>query len=78
MMKKTFIVIALLALPVLTQAKSISVTDISLQGAEDKVAKIAANHGADYKITGASSGNLVRMTAILHNIKDVSGLGIKN
>ena len=78
MKKTTLVMLALLALPAVTSAKSISVTDISLQGAENKIIKIAENHGADYTITGASSGNFVRMTAVLHNIQDVAGLGRKN
>lgn len=78
MKKTTIAMLTLLALPAASFAKSISVTDISLQGAENKIMKIADNHDADYTITGASSGNFVRMTAVLHNIQDVSGLGRKN
>ena len=78
MKKITIAMLAVLALPAVTSAKSISVTDVSLQGAENKIMQIADNHGAEYKITGASSGNFVRMTAVLHNVQDVAGLGRKN
>ncbi|MBT0727540.1 DUF1471 domain-containing protein [Rosenbergiella australiborealis] len=78
MKKITIAMLALLALPAITSAKSVSVTDLSVQGAENKIMKIAEMHGAEYTITGASSGNFVRMTAILHNIEDISGLGRKN
>lgn len=74
MNKKIIAVVALLSIPAVTFAKSISVTDLSLDGAESQVAVIAQQHGADYKITGASSGNLVRMTAVLSNIKNPSGV----
>lgn len=70
---KAIAIIALLLLPAATFAKNISVTDFSVDGAESQVAEIAKQHGADYKITGASSGNLVRMTAVLSNIKNPAG-----
>ena len=56
-------------------AQSVSVTDSTLDGAESQVAAMAHQAGGQYRITGASSNNFVRMTA---EINSAPAHGLKN
>ncbi len=56
-------------------AQSVSVTDSTLDGAESQIAAMAHQTGSQYRITGASSNNFVRMTA---EINSAPSHGLKN
>jgi len=46
-------------------AQTVTATSLTLDGAEAKIAAQAQQQGAQYKITEASNGNVVHMTAQL-------------
>ncbi len=67
---KTLTIAAAAALSLMSAAsfaQSISVESATLDGAEAKVAAIAQQQGAQYKITEANTNNRVHMTAELYN-----------
>lgn len=47
-------------------AQSVTATDLTLDGAEAQIAAQAQQQGAQYKITEASNGNVVHMTAEMY------------
>ncbi|MXP57717.1 YdgH/BhsA/McbA-like domain containing protein [Pantoea sp. Taur] len=64
---KTFVAVSALTLASFASfAQSISVESSTLDGAEAKVAAVAQEHGAQYKITEANTNNRVHMTAELY------------
>ncbi|MCE0491203.1 DUF1471 domain-containing protein [Pantoea sp. Mb-10] len=66
---KTLTLAAAAALSLLSAAsfaQSVSVTASTLDGAEAKVAAVAQEQGAQYKITEANTNNRVHMTAELY------------
>lgn len=63
---KNFVAVSVLALVSFGSfAQSITATASTLNGAEAKIAAQAQQQGAQYKITEASSNNVVHMTAEL-------------
>ncbi|WP_182059268.1 YdgH/BhsA/McbA-like domain containing protein [Pantoea sp. ME81] len=64
---KTFVAVSALTLASFASfAQSISVESSTLDGAEAKVAAVAQEQGAQYKITEANTNNRVHMTAELY------------
>ncbi len=66
---KTLTLAAAAALSLLSAAsfaQTVSVTASTLDGAEAKVAAVAQEQGAQYKITEANTNNRVHMTAELY------------
>ncbi|KGT87425.1 YdgH/BhsA/McbA-like domain containing protein [Enterobacter cancerogenus] len=64
---KTFVAVSTLTLVSFASfAQSISVESSTLDGAEAKVAAVAQEQGAQYKITEANTNNRVHMTAELY------------
>lgn len=47
-------------------AQSVTATASTLDGAEANIAALAQQQGAQYKITEASSSNVIHMTAVLN------------
>jgi hypothetical protein len=64
---KTFVAVAALTLVSFTSfAQSVSVDASTLDSAEAKIAAVAHQQGAQYKITEANTNNRVHMTAELY------------
>lgn len=55
-------------------AQQVSVTASTLDGAESQIAAMAHQSHSQYKITGASSNNFVRMTANISDSQSQGGL----
>lgn len=64
---KKFVAVSALALVSFGSfAQSVTATDLTLDGAEARIAEQAQQQGAHYKIIEASNGNVIHMTAELN------------